>query len=94
VNHCIVATPTPGETVLGELAMRWPNTFKSGDVVPTSGVYKVLHSTPHMLIEHEMCLEGSKFRSCKVCPLGLIYRLHEPGVPTAFPILSEGNLAA
>ncbi len=74
--------------------MRWPNTFRSGDVVPTSGVYKVLHSTPHMLIERELYVEGSKFRSCKACPLGLIYRLHEPGVPNAFRLLSAGNLAA
>jgi hypothetical protein len=74
--------------------MRWPNTFKSGDVVPTSGVYKVLHSTPHMLIERELYVEGSKFRRCKVCPLGLIYRLQEPSVPTPYALLSAGSLAA
>ncbi len=44
-------------------------TYKSGDTVPASGIYAVLHSTPHMMIERQMCVEGSQFGRCTVCPL-------------------------
>jgi hypothetical protein len=70
------------------------NTFKSGDLVPNSGVYTVLHSTPHKLIDRRMCVEGAHFRGCKVCPLGVLYRLEVPCVPTAFPVLATSGVAA
>jgi hypothetical protein len=62
--------------------------FKPGDVVPTSGVYATWHSTPHALIEHTICLEGQRFPGCRLCPLGVMYRLEKTGVP----IFSTMNL--
>ena len=59
------------------------NTFKTGDVVPTSGQYAALHSTPHTLIEREIYAEGARFRRCRLCPLGVVYRLEQPGVPSS-----------
>jgi hypothetical protein len=52
-----------------------------GDLVHTSGVYVALHSTPHTLVERVMYVEGDRFRRCKLCPLGVLYRLDQPGVP-------------
>jgi hypothetical protein len=49
--------------------------FRSGDLVIESGVYAVLHSTPHSLIEHETHIQGARFGRCKFCPLGVWYRL-------------------
>lgn len=69
-------------------------TFKSGDLVPESGIYAVLHSTSHVLIERQMCFEGTHFQPCKICPPGVLYRLKEPCVPTAFPIWPAHGLAA
>jgi hypothetical protein len=56
--------------------------FKAGDIVPTSGVYAVLHSTPHALIQRELYLKGTRFQRCKLCPLGVLYRLETPSVDT------------
>ncbi len=56
-------------------------TFKGGDVVPESGVYKALHSTPHRLPWRVIYLEGDHFQRCKLCPLGVLYRLEVPCVP-------------
>jgi hypothetical protein len=61
--------------------------LKSGDRVPDTGVYHALHSTPHTLIQHEIHFEGSTFRSCRLCPLGVLYRLDSQCV-SKFPILS------
>jgi hypothetical protein len=60
--------------------MRMFNTFKSGDVVPTSGSYASLHSTPHRLVQREMHTRGDRFEDCKLCPLGVLYRLEQSGV--------------
>jgi hypothetical protein len=59
--------------------MAFLNTYKSGDVVPASGSYAALHSTPHRLPEHAVHIEGDKFERCRLCPLGVIYRLEQPG---------------
>lgn len=59
------------------------NTFKGGDFVPTSGLYAALHSTPHKLVEREMYVEGDRFQRCRLCPLGVLYRLEEPCVPVS-----------
>ena len=56
------------------------NTYSSGDVVPTSGSYAALHSTPHKLLHREIYVEGNHFEACKLCPLGVIYRLEQPGL--------------
>jgi hypothetical protein len=56
--------------------------FRSGDLVTQSGVYAVLHSTPHSLIEHAMHIEGTRFHECRMCPLGVWYRLEAPQVWT------------
>ena len=57
------------------------NTFKDGELVPASGVYLALHSTPHRLIERATYDEGARFQPCGLCPLGVLYRLDEPFVP-------------
>lgn len=71
------------------------NIFLTGDLVPASGLYKALHSTPHKLVEREICLEGAYFRRCGLCPLGVVYRLENPSVQysSAFaqPILVAGR---
>ena len=54
------------------------NVFKNGELVTASGVYSALHSTPHKLVEHATYVEGDLFESCRLCPLGVIYRLDEP----------------
>jgi hypothetical protein len=54
-------------------------TFKSGDMVPASGSYAVLHSTPHKLPQRSVHIEGDKFEPCRLCPLGVLYRLEQPG---------------
>ena len=71
------------------------NTFKSGDVVPTSGSYAALHSTPHRLVEREIHVEGERFEPCRLCPLGVIYRLEQSGLHRPlFASLSQEVLAA
>ncbi len=37
------------------------NTFKDGELVPASGVYLALHTTPHRLIERATYDEGANF---------------------------------
>jgi len=59
------------------------NTFKGGDLVPQSGSYTALHSTPHRLLWRVLYVEGHRFQRCKLCPLGVLYRLDEPCVPTS-----------
>lgn len=56
-------------------------TFKSGDLVPASGVYEVFHSTPHVIGGREMYFEGSRFPKCESCGAGTLYRLESPCVP-------------
>jgi hypothetical protein len=74
--------------------MRLFSTFKGGDVVPTSGVYVVLHSTPHALIERAIYVEGDRFCRCRLCPFGVLYRLEEPYVPlSSRAYLPKGELA-
>jgi hypothetical protein len=67
--------------------MAFFNTFKSGDFVPTSGSCAALHSTPHKLLERAVHVEGERFGPCKLCPLGVLYRLEQPGVQT--PLLAN-----
>jgi hypothetical protein len=55
-------------------------TYGSGDIVPTSGSYVVLHSTPHRMVQREIYVEGERFETCKLCPLGVLYRLEQSGV--------------
>lgn len=57
-------------------------TFKDGQVVETSGRYAALHSTPHKLVERATYVEGDRFHRCPMCPLGVIYRLEQPTVPS------------
>jgi hypothetical protein len=70
------------------------NVFKDGDLVTASGVYSALHSTPHKLVERATYIEGDRFESCHLCPLGVIYRLDEPLIsiapkPSSIPVLKE-----
>jgi hypothetical protein len=65
--------------------MRLGKTFQPGDPVSTSGVYSVLHSTPHSLVEREMFFEGGRFPLCPSCPDGVTYRLESPCVSTRMP---------
>lgn len=55
-------------------------TFRPGDSVRTSGVYELLHSTPHAVGEREMYFEGSRFPQCRTCKEGVFYRLESPCV--------------
>jgi hypothetical protein len=52
--------------------------FRSGDLVTASGTYAVLHSTPHSLIQHATHIEGTRFHECRLCPMGVWYRLETP----------------
>ena len=73
------------------------NTYTAGESAPASGVYAVLHSTPHKLIERVTYIEGETFQRCRVCPLGVLYRLEEPCVPSAGSLankLRPGEVAA
>jgi hypothetical protein len=63
-------------------AMRAFRLFRSGDLVPESGVYAVLHSTPHAVIQHVSQVEGARFHECRMCPLGVWYRLEAPYLGT------------
>jgi len=75
--------------------MGFLKTFKDGDFVPTSGLYASLHSTPHRLIERTVYLKGSKFQRCRMCPLGVLYRLEEPSVSiSAVDLLQDGLTAS
>jgi hypothetical protein len=91
-GETLIATPPPAaedivRLVVPEDFMAFFNTFKNGDVVPTSGSYTALHSTPHKLLERAVHVEGERFESCKLCPLGVLYRLEQPGVQT--PLLAN-----
>jgi hypothetical protein len=74
--------------------MELPKVHKSGDKIQETGVYSVLHSTPHMLIDHQICFEGRRFHGCRLCPLGVLYRLERPCVPSARPELCAPGLRA
>ncbi|MFY9790263.1 MAG: hypothetical protein WA474_00140 [Candidatus Sulfotelmatobacter sp.] len=60
--------------------MAFFNTYRSGELVPASGSYAALHSTPHKLVERSVHIEGDRFEQCGMCPLGVLYRLEQSGV--------------
>ena len=55
--------------------------FRPGDLVPASGIYLTLHSTPHVPEQRELYIAGSHFPECKACPDGARYRLSSPCMP-------------
>jgi hypothetical protein len=55
--------------------------FKSGDIVPASGMYEAFHPTPHAISEREIYFEGSRFPHCSLCAAGTHYRLASPCIP-------------
>jgi hypothetical protein len=57
--------------------------FKPGEVVPVSGVYLVLHSSPHTLISQQEYIAGARFPSCRLCPLGAWYRFEPQPIPAS-----------
>jgi hypothetical protein len=61
--------------------------LKSGEKVPASGIYRVLHSTPHMSEQREMYFEGSRLPECPDCSAGVLYRLESPCVPMRLPLV-------
>jgi hypothetical protein len=63
--------------------------LKSGEKVPASGIYRVLHSTPHLADQREMYFEGSRLPVCDLCPGGVLFRLESPCVPLAVPAVVE-----
>ena len=73
--------------------MRVLRLFRSGDLVPESGVYAVLHSTPHALIQHITHVEGARFHECRMCPLGVWYRLEASYMRTPEQLLSQAPAA-
>ena len=60
--------------------MKEPRLHRSGELVTESGVYAALHSTPHTLIQHVTHVEGNHFKKCRLCPLGVWYRLDARGI--------------
>jgi|HubBroStandDraft_1064217.scaffolds.fasta_scaffold72456_2 hypothetical protein len=74
--------------------MRLFSTLKTGDVVPASGVYRALHSTPHTLIQHEVCFEENRFKGCRMCPLGVFYRLESRSIPEPLTATRHERLLA
>ncbi len=73
--------------------MRGLKIFRSGDLVTESGLYAVLHSTPHALIHHAVHIEGAHFQGCKMCPMGVWYRLEASHVPWLERILPHTRFA-
>ncbi len=67
--------------------MRVLGLFRSGELVPESGQYAALHSTPHTLIEHVTHVEGTRFDKCSLCPLGVWYRLETSRVRATEQVL-------
>src|ERR1700757_4128882 len=63
--------------------------LKSGEKVRASGIYRVLHSTPHLADQREMYFEGSRLPDCALCPGGVLYRLESPCVPLGVPAVVE-----
>ena len=61
--------------------LRIGKTFRPGDLVRTSGVYELLHSSPHAVGQRVMYFEGSRFPRCRTCKEGMFYRLESPCVP-------------
>ncbi len=72
--------------------MAFFNTYRSGDLVPASGSYAALHSTPHKLVERSIHIEGDRFEPCSMCPLGVLYRLEQSGVQR--PLFANPQLEA
>ena len=69
-------------------------TFKAGELVPTSGVYALLHSNPHAIGMREMYFEGSRFPECGSCSEGVFYRLESPCASKFAPVVPELAFAA
>ena len=67
--------------------------LRSGEKVPASGIYRVLHSMPHTSEQREMYFEGSRFSECEVCRGGVLYRLESPCVPLAMPMVADSAFA-
>lgn len=67
--------------------------YKSGEEVPETGVYVVLHSTPHMLIEHQICFEKGRFHGCRMCPMGVLYRLENQCISSGDEVSRRGMRA-
>src|ERR1700744_4890602 len=67
--------------------------LSSGEKVPASGIYRVLHSTPHTTAQREMYFEGSRFPECPTCAAGLLFRLESPCIFKPVPIPGELKLA-
>jgi len=68
--------------------------LKSGEKVPASGTYRVLHSVPHATEQRELYFEGSRFPECQICVAGVLYRLESPCVPMGVPVMTESAMAA
>ena len=75
------------------MGMRALRLFRSGDLVTESGMYAVLHSTPHTLIQHRSHIEGDRFQECKMCPMGVWYRLEAQHVRGSGRIPAHAQVA-
>ena len=69
-------------------------TFRPGDLVRTSGVYELLHSSPHVVGQRVMYFEGSRFPQCTTCKEGVFYRLESPCVASPSLTREVWQLAA
>jgi hypothetical protein len=67
--------------------------LKSGEKVPASGIYRVLHSLKHAMEQRELYFEGSRFSACETCPACMLYRWSLP-LSLAVPVTAELAIAA
>ena len=49
------------------MAFNVGDVFKPGDLVPTSGIYKVVHDPAHAEAHDVTCIYGKKFPPCHGC---------------------------
>jgi hypothetical protein len=54
-----------------------PRKYRPGDVVPESGIYRVMHDS-HRLMHEATLLEGQRFPLCKKCNHDVRFELRRP----------------
>ena len=65
--------------------------FKSGEQVPASGIYRILHAKPHTAERREIFFQGSRFAECRECQ-GVLYQLESPCVPMTARTIAESAM--
>jgi len=62
---------------LAEVGAPGLESHKPGERVPRSGIYDVIHQSPHAVSDHHQvtCVTGERFPPCRDCKAGVKYRL-------------------